>query len=117
MRTLSAPGTAVSTRTTSSSCRNSSGSIATHQSSGVELSVPSTLPIGWLSFSDICLPERDFEGTAKQLSVAQPMTEHSLELTNRIEILRSASVTSNGGGEARHHRCRHVRKLACVCEP
>ena len=71
----------------------------------------------WLSFSDIRLPERDFEGTAKQFSVAEPMAEHSLELTNRIEILRSARSHDRWRRRSAAAPRRQIRKLACVRDP
>ena len=45
------------------------------------------------------------------------MSEHSLELANRVEVLRRTSVATDSGGEVRHHRCRQIRKLACVSDP
>src|SRR3954447_3769595 len=99
-------GTVVRTSKTSSSCRYWSGSIATHHSSGVALSVPRTIPTCWLSAptfsrSDIRLPELGLERPLQKPGITEPVPEDALELADGVEVLRCARIASDDRREAR----------------
>src|SRR5581483_2088257 len=72
--------------------------------------------IGWLSFSDIRLPEVDFERAAKEFDVAEPMTKHAFELADGIQVLRSAGIATYRRCEVRHRRRHDIGQFAGALE-